>query len=78
MTKRAFWFPNPGKPGNFEEESVLFSSINERFSEEYVEVYAAVTWKDHPDRVKKLSQVGPRIKEIIKSQTQELQTLSNP
>src|SRR6266436_6987297 len=33
--------PNP--PGKFEEESVLFSSINERFADQYVEVYAPIS-----------------------------------
>jgi hypothetical protein len=40
--------PNP--PGKFEEESVLFSSINERFADQYVEVYAPISWSDHAER----------------------------
>ncbi len=55
----------PGFPGKFEDESVLFASINERLSDEYVEVYAAVDWNDHAERAKKLRRVIPLIKEII-------------
>lgn len=60
-------------PGNFEDESVLFSSINERLADEYVEVYAPVTWSDHAERTRHLNSVTPILKEIISSRTGSLQ-----
>lgn len=59
-------------PGNFEDESVLFSSINERLADEYVEVYAPVTWGDHAERTRHLNSVTPILKEIISSRTSSL------
>jgi hypothetical protein len=38
------------EPTPFEEESRLFSSIDEGFKEEFVEVYAPVEWKTRTDR----------------------------
>ena len=63
----------PGLPGKFEDESVLFASINERFSDEYVEVYAAVSWRDRAERIKRLNKVSPLIKEILSTQIPTLQ-----
>jgi putative nucleotidyltransferase with HDIG domain len=53
------------KPGKFEDESVLFSSINERMSDEFVEVYAPVTWQEHAQRTKALNRISPLIKDLI-------------
>ena len=63
----------PGFPGKFEDESVLFASINERLSKEYVEVYAPVSWVDRADRNKKLKRITPLIKEIIIQRIPKLQ-----
>jgi putative nucleotidyltransferase with HDIG domain len=60
-------------PGKFEEESVLFSSINERMADEYVEVYAPVGWTDRAERTRHLSAVVPILKEIISKGTRSLQ-----
>ena len=60
-------------PGNFEDESVLFSSINERLADEYVEVYAPVSWSDHAERTRHLNSVTPKLKEIISTLTNSLQ-----
>jgi uncharacterized protein len=67
----------PGWQGKFEDESVLFASISERFADEYVEVYAAVAWGDHADRTKKLKKVGPLIKEIIANRIPTMQRTLN-
>jgi uncharacterized protein len=66
-----------GLPGKFEDESVLFASINERFSDEYVEVYAAVAWNDHAERNKRLNRVCPLIKEIVVSKLPAVQQSLN-
>ena len=55
--------PLPPRP--FEEESVLFFSINEKLSDKYVEVYAPVHWADHSERTSKLRVIIPLIKDII-------------
>jgi uncharacterized membrane protein YheB (UPF0754 family) len=52
-------------PGKFEDESVLFSSINEELSNEYVEVYAPVHWPTRVDREKSVKALKEEIKEII-------------
>lgn len=53
------------KPGKFEDESVLFSSINERLSDEFVEVYAPVNWQEHAQRTKVLNRLSPLVKDLI-------------
>jgi HD superfamily phosphohydrolase len=64
----------PGRmPGKFEDESVLFSSINERLSDEYVEVYAPVSWSDPAERVRHLNAITPVLKEIISTHARSLQ-----
>jgi len=55
----------PGLPGKFEDESVLFSSINERLSDEFVEVYAPVSWPNIAERSRHLNSIMPKLKEII-------------
>ncbi len=40
------------KPVPFEQESNLFQSIKEGFNEEFIEIYAPVTWDNHSDREK--------------------------
>jgi uncharacterized protein len=63
--------PNP--PGKFEEESVLFSSINERFSDQYVEVYAPISWRDHAERNRLLNKLTAHLKDVISVSTQDVQ-----
>jgi putative nucleotidyltransferase with HDIG domain len=64
----------PGRmPGKFEDESVLFSSINERFSDEYVEVYAPVAWSDPADRARHVNAITPIIKQIISTRARSIQ-----
>lgn len=53
------------KPRTFEEESSLFASINERYSDGYVEVYAPVTWNDHTERKKLRSQLRSSIRKLL-------------
>jgi uncharacterized protein len=67
----------PGLPGKFEEESVLFSSINERLSDEYVEAYAPVSWSDAAERVRLLNSITPKLKEIIATHSRSLQMSLN-
>ena len=63
--------PNP--PGKFEEESVLFSSINERFSDQYVEVYAPISWRDHAERNRLLNKLTAHLKDVISVSTRDVQ-----
>jgi hypothetical protein len=63
----------PGLPSKFEEESVLFSSIDERLSDEYVEVYAPVCWSDAAERARQLNSTTPKLKEIIATHSRSLQ-----
>jgi HD superfamily phosphohydrolase len=57
----------------FEEESTLFSSINERMADEYVEVYAPVSWANHSDRDRHKNALEPVLKEIIANETGSIQ-----
>lgn len=59
-----------GLPGKFEDESVLFSSINERLSDEYVEAYAPVSWSNSAERTRHLNSIMPKLKEIIETLSQ--------
>jgi hypothetical protein len=63
--------PNP--PGKFEEESVLFSSINERFADQYVEVYAPISWSDHAERNRRLNKLTASLKDVIATSTKSVQ-----
>jgi uncharacterized protein len=63
--------PNP--PGKFEEESVLFSSINERFADQYVEVYAPISWSDHAERNRRLNKLTASLKDVITTSTNSVQ-----
>jgi hypothetical protein len=63
--------PNP--PGKFEEESVLFSSINERFADQFVEVYAPISWRDHAERNRLLNKVTAHLKDVISASTRDVQ-----
>jgi len=67
--------PNP--PGKFEEESVLFSSINERLADQYVEIYAPVPWRDHAERNKLLNKVTANLKDVISASTNDVQVNTN-
>lgn len=62
------------EPGEFESESVMFKSIDERLSDKYVEVYAPVEWQDHGDRDRRLARLAPLIKECIVDTIQPQQT----
>jgi HD superfamily phosphohydrolase len=62
-----------GMPRKFEDESILFSSIDQRLSDEYVEVYAPVCWDDHAERTRHLNAITPIIKEIISTYTRSIQ-----
>lgn len=66
-----------GLPAKFEDESILFASINERLSDEYVEIYAPVSWSDHAERTKRLNKLTPLIHEIIKNKIPTLQLSLN-
>ncbi len=64
---------SPNLPGKFEEESVLFSSINERFSDQYVEIYAPISWNDHADRTRRLNKLATGLKDAITTCTNSVQ-----
>ena len=57
--------PNPVP---FEQASALFQSINAGLTEEFVEVYAPVTWDHHTRRDKLCDQLRGRIIEAIEGQ----------
>lgn len=56
--------PNP-RP--FEQESALFKSIDESFSEAYIEVYAPVTWSTVAERQRLRHAVKKPIRDMIES-----------
>lgn len=56
----------PGRPGRtLEQESTLFGSIDERLSDQFVEVYAPVIWKDHADRQCRMTRLAADLKVIL-------------
>ena len=55
-------------PIHFEQASVLFKSINEGFNEEFVEIYAPVTWGHPVDRHKLCDRVRGKIIETIEAE----------
>ncbi|NOS68364.1 MAG: HD domain-containing protein [Verrucomicrobia bacterium] len=56
----------PGQiPSHLEKESTLFASIDERLSDQFVEVYAPVEWADHTDRDRRLARLAQPLKEAI-------------
>lgn len=54
-----------GGPRNFEDESTLFRSIDERESDQYVEVYAPVAFSDEVDKRKKKAEFSTEIMGIL-------------
>ncbi|PYI90270.1 MAG: hypothetical protein DME97_18000 [Verrucomicrobia bacterium] len=70
-------YKGPVLPGKFEDESVLFSSINERLADEFVEVYAPVSWQEHADRTRILNKISPPIKELISERLVPIQPQLN-
>jgi HD superfamily phosphohydrolase len=55
----------PQSPRPFEEESTLFASINERYSEGYVEVYAPVTWESATEKERIRLKLRDSIRQMI-------------
>jgi hypothetical protein len=56
------------QPVPFEDESTLFRSIDEMYSDTYVEVYAPVTWSDRIERNKCCFDLEPEIQKILEEQ----------
>lgn len=58
-----------GTPVFFHDESALFASINESYTEGFVEVYAPapVAWSDRTRRSKFLKALSPLVREAIES-----------
>ncbi|MBI4832169.1 MAG: HD domain-containing protein [Candidatus Lindowbacteria bacterium] len=54
-----------GTPKRFEDESSLFESIESRESEEHLEVYAPVTFRDDMEKRKKREEFGKGIRDIL-------------
>jgi HD superfamily phosphohydrolase len=52
-------------PKPFEEASTLFESIDERYKEGFVEVYAPVTWETRAERSKAVRALDEPIREIL-------------
>lgn len=55
-------------PKPFEEASTLFESIDERYKEGFVEVYAPVSWETRADRSKAVRALDEPIREILLTQ----------
>ena len=55
------------KPQPFEEESPLFSSINEGYAEGSIEVYAPITWETRSERRRTIEALRQPIKEAIET-----------
>jgi hypothetical protein len=64
-----------GQPGRLEDESTLFRSIDERQNDQYLEVYAPVTFKDDLDKRRKKAEMSEKILDIL--QNGALETLRN-
>jgi hypothetical protein len=56
------------EPSLFEQESSLFRSIKEGFNDEFIEVYAPVTWTRHEDRNKLCDGLRDKIVDIIETE----------
>lgn len=56
-------------PKPFEEASTLFESIDEKYKEGFVEVYAPVFWETRADRSKAVRALDEPIREILLTQT---------
>ncbi|KYH32794.1 HD domain-containing protein [Neomoorella mulderi] len=54
-------------PIPFEQESVLFRSINEAEKDEYIDIYAPVTFHDEADKRKKLRYYDETVEDIVNS-----------
>lgn len=66
------------EPKPFEEESTLFASINERYADEFVEVYAPVKWDTKTEKKTIRRKLKEPILKIIEENTlQELKELEN-
>lgn len=48
-----------------DDESTLFASIDQRFSDQYTEVYAPVQWRDHAERDRRLAKLAEPIRHVI-------------
>lgn len=55
------------EPRPFEQESGLFASINEGYTDGFVEVYAPVSWADRTQRTKLIKALKKPIREVIES-----------
>jgi hypothetical protein len=56
----------PGQiPSHLEKESTLFASIDERLSDQFVEIYAPVEWGERADRDRRLARLAQPLKEAI-------------
>lgn len=64
-TEAAILVNTGDKPSYFEDESVLFKSIDERGQEEWIECYAPVTFKDKSERKRINKQMKEKTKIII-------------
>jgi HD superfamily phosphohydrolase len=53
------------QPKPFEDESSLFASINEGYSEGFVEVYAPVAWQDRTQRMKLFKKLKQPIRDAL-------------
>lgn len=56
------------RPSAFEDESSLFQSIQEGFNDEFIEVYAPVTWTSHPERNKLHDELHQKIVKAIETE----------
>jgi hypothetical protein len=57
----------PGKPRSFEDESSLFRSIDQGYSDGFVEVYAPVSWETPTDRKRIKNQLYEPIRTAVDS-----------
>jgi uncharacterized protein len=48
-----------------EQESTLFASIDERLSDQYIEVYAPIEWKNHAEREQCLTRLASDLRPIL-------------
>lgn len=59
------------EPIPFEEDSTLFVSIDEGFTDGYVEVYAPISWSSPTARVRRLREIEQPVREAVERATTE-------
>ena len=69
----------PGQiPSHLEKESTLFASIDERLSDQFVEIYAPIEWGERGDRERRLARLALPLKETVQKNLPAVQQRLEP